>query len=66
MKSDNEDATFYYLGKIDPVIEEMKEMIMRDADKSVVNIPMTLRVPVEERLYQYLIEGKITKQKNSE
>ena len=66
MKSDNEDATFYYLGKIDPVIKEMKEMIMRDADKSVVNIPMTLRVPVEERLYQYLIEGSITKQKNSD
>ncbi|MBE6518750.1 MAG: DUF3427 domain-containing protein [Thermoplasmata archaeon] len=58
MKSDNEDRTFYYLGKIDPIIEDMKEMIMRDSNKSVVNIPMKLRVPVEDRLYQYLLAGK--------
>jgi len=58
MKSDNEDRTFYYLGKTDPIIDDMREMTMRDSDKSVVNIPMKLRMPVNEDLYQYIITGK--------
>ena len=59
MKSDNEDRTFYYLGKIYPVVEEMNEVMMPNSNKSVVNIPMKLKNPVEERLYQYLITARI-------
>ncbi|BBF43155.1 DNA/RNA helicase of DEAD/DEAH box family [Lachnospiraceae bacterium KM106-2] len=58
-KADGEGRDFYYLGKVDPVIEESHETTIKN-DKGdvlpIVNIIYRLNQPVKEDVYDYLIK----------
>ena len=56
-KSDNEDRTFYFCGRVDPIVEQASPVTMLNdegKEQHVVNIPLRLETPVVEELYQYL------------
>lgn len=51
-KSDSEGTDFYYLGQVDPISSEAKQTTINE--KPVVGIPLKLREPLSDEIYNYL------------
>ena len=51
-KSDSEGTDFYYLGQVDPISSEAKQTTIDE--KPVVGIPLKLREPLSDEIYNYL------------
>ena len=51
-KSDSEGTDFYYLGQVDPVSADARQTTIEG--KAVVGIPLKLKEPLSEEIYNYL------------
>ena len=54
-KSNAEGLSFYYLGDVRPDTQSFTEQLMADRKTPVVRMKILLDQPVEEGLYEYII-----------
>jgi hypothetical protein len=55
-KENAEGDDFYYIGEVRPIIDEFEETTMgKENPVSVVKMKFEIDKPVEESIYQYLI-----------
>lgn len=56
-KSDDEGKDFYYLGKVEPKVDSFRQLEKKISDntsRSVVEMELKLKQPIEHRLFKYL------------
>lgn len=57
-KSDDEGKDFYYLGQVEPNVDTIQQIDKRISDnssRSVVEMELKLKQPIEHRLFKYLV-----------
>ena len=61
-KGDDDSSDFYYMGKVTPILDSVRETTQKDdngQELPIVNIHFKLSEPVPESLYRYITESNV-------